>query len=75
MTKEVYVSSRTRAFSNPEEARRSGYGNVENAILNRAYDLQLRYGTASTSREGATSEQRRLNARIARAAINMLSRR
>lgn len=72
MASEVYISSRTRSFTNREDARRNGLRTTEQAILARAYSLQRRYGNISGNQPYVPQNEQRNNTRIRRAVDRML---
>ena len=72
MTRETYISSRTRAYSNAEEARRNSMSTTEQAVRSRAFDLQSRYGNISGNQPYVPANEQRNNTRIRRAVERML---
>lgn len=68
----VAISSRTRAFTNREAARRNGLRTTEQAVLERAYNLQRRYGNILGNMPWVPENQRRNNTRIRNAVERML---
>ena len=72
MAKEVYISSRTRSFTDREEARHKGLSTTEQAIRARAYSLQRRYGNISGNQPYVPANEQRNNTRIRRTVDRML---
>lgn len=72
MAKEIYISSRTRSFTNREEARRNGLRTKEQAVRSRAFSLQQRYGNISGNQPYVPLNEQRNNTRIRRVVDRML---